>query len=163
MRKSVASLLTFVLLTSIAPSASAKPRGDWNAVKALTGQPITLKARGGKTSFGILRSADDDGVKVQVAGKEELADNETLFRRDEVEKVWRANLRFGERNTAKGAWVGAGVGLGAGFLTAWALSKKDDTACVGCGLFPIYGAGLGAVVGTFVKKEHKKGKLIYSI
>lgn len=66
--------------------------------------------------------------------------NETFIRREDVEKVWRAKLRFGERSTKKGVWIGAGAGLGAAFLTAWVLSKRESTAsdaCVGCGLFPI--------------------------
>ena len=64
----------------------------------------------------------------------------------------------------KGAWIGAGAGLGAAFLTAWALSKRRDAdACVGCGLFPLYGAGIGGVIGVLSKKGHKKGKLIYSV
>jgi len=161
MSKIVATLLSVVLLTSAAPAALAKPTGDWGAVKNLAGQEVAVKTKDGVTSFGILRSADDSGISVLLADKHGLAPQETPFRRDEVEKVWRARLRFGERNTRKGAWIGAAAGLGAAFAVA-SLGRHED-APVGVGLFPVYGAGVGAFVGAFSKKGHKKGKLIYRL
>lgn len=159
MNRLVATLLSVVLLTSTASPALAKPKGDWGAVKNLAGQEVAIKTTDGATSFGILRSADDSAVAILLADKEGLASQETTFRRDEIEKVWRARLRFGERNTRKGAWVGAAAGLGAAF--AYASLGNHQDAPVGVGLFPVYGAGAGAVMGAFSKKGHKKGKLIY--
>jgi len=84
------------------------------------------------------------------------------LRRADVEKLWVAELRFGEKNIGKGAWIGAGAGLGAAFLTALALRGSGDPP-VGLGVFPIYGAAIGAFAGVFWKKKHKKQELIYSI
>lgn len=161
MNKLTATLLSVVLLTSTASSAMAKPTGDWSAVKNSAGQEVAIKTTDGVTSFGILRSADDSGIAVLLADKQGLASQETLFRRDEIEKVWRARLRFGERNTRKGAWIGAAAGLGAAF--AYASLGRHEDAPVGVGLFPAYGAGAGAVIGALSKKGHKKVKLIYGL
>lgn len=161
MSKLVATLLSVVLLTSTAPAALAKPTGDWSAVKSSAGQEVAIKTTDGVTSFGILRSADDSVVAVLLADEEGLAAQETLFRCDEIAKVWRARLRFGEKNTRKGAWIGAAAGLGAALAVA-SLGNHQD-APVGVGLFPIYGAGAGAVIGAFSRKGHKKGKLLYGL
>lgn len=161
MNKLLATLLSVVLLTSTASPAPAEPAGDWSAVKNSAGQEVAIKTTDGVTSFGILRSADDSVVAVLLAAKEGLAAQETLFRRDEIEKVWRARLRFGERNTRKGAWIGAAAGLGAAF--AYASLGRHEDAPIGVGLFPAYGAGVGAFVGALSRKGHKKGKLIYGL
>ena len=163
MRNIIVSVLSLVLFTSNIAVVSAKPQGDWSAVKNLPAKEgIAIKTKDGVTSFGVFVSSDDSGISILVADKERVVSQETVFQRGEIKKVWRAKLRFDENNMAKGAWIGAG--LGAAFLMAWALSKQRDAdACVGCGLFPLYGASIGAVIGVFSKKGHKKGKLIYSI
>jgi hypothetical protein len=164
MKRIVAPLLTVVLLTSVVPAASAKPTGDWNAVRNLAGQGVAVKTKDGVTSFGILGIADDAGMKVQMAGKEEFAQHETLFRRDEVEKVWRARLRFGGRHTGKGAWIGAGVGAVAGVVRVYSAEDRSDGQLgLAIPAYTIFGAGIGAVIGAFSRKGHKKGKLIYSL
>lgn len=58
--------------------------------------------------------------------------------------------------------IGAGAGLGAAILTAVVKRGSDDPP-VGIGAFPVYGVGVGAVVGRLKKKGHKKQKLIYSV
>lgn len=164
MKKIAAPFLTLVLLASIAPAAPARPRGDWGAVKNLAGQAVAVKTAGGVTSFGVLVSADDAGMKVQTAGGRDFAHHETLFRREEVEKVWLASLRFGERNTRKGAWIGAGVGAGAGLARVYGDKERSDGQLgLAIPAYAIYGAGGGAVIGAFSKKGHKKGRLIYSV
>lgn len=165
MRKFIVSILSLVLFTSNVAVVSAKPQGDWSAVKNLpVKQGIAIKTKDGVTTFGIFVSGDDSGISMLVADKERIVSQETVFQRGEIKKVWRAKLRFDENNMAKGAWIGAGAGLGAAFLTAWAMSKQRDAdACAGCGLFILYGAGIGGVIGVFSKKGHKKGKLIYSV
>jgi|RhiMethySRZTD1v2_1073278.scaffolds.fasta_scaffold12535_5 hypothetical protein len=165
MRNIIVSVLSLVLFTSNIALVSAKPQGDWSAVKNLSAnEGIAIKTKDGVTSFGLLVSSDDSGISILLADKERVVSQETVFQRGEIKKVWRAKLRFDENNMAKGAWIGAGAGLGAAFLTAWALRKQRDAdACVGCGLFPLYGASIGAVIGVFSKKGHKKGNLIYGI
>jgi len=165
MRNIIVSVLSLVLFTSNIALVSAKPQGDWSAVKNLpANEGIAIKTKDGVTSFGLFVSSDDSGISIFVADKERVASQEKVFQRGEIKKIWRAKLRFDENNMAKGALIGAGAGLGGAFLIAWALSKQRDAdACVGCALFPLYGAGIGAVIGVFSKKGHKKGKLIYSI
>ena len=159
MRNIIVSVLSLVLFTSNIALVSAKPQGDWSAVKNLpANEGIAIKTKDGVTSFGLFVSSDDSGISIFVADKERVASQERVFQRGEIKKIWRAKLRFDENNMAKGALIGAG--LGGAFLIAWALSKQRDAdACVGCALFPLYGAGIGAVIGVF----SKKGKLIYSI
>ncbi len=62
------------------------------------------------TSFGLLQFANDAEIRMQTAGKKYLSSQETVFPRDEIRKIWRASLRFEERNTGKGALIGAGIG-----------------------------------------------------
>ena len=89
---------------------------------------------------------------------------ETPFKRAHVTKVWRATFRFGEKKTGRGALIGLGVGLGAGYLTALGLAQRENSGPPhGFALFPIIGAGVGAMIGGSKFKGHKKMKLIYSI
>jgi catechol 2,3-dioxygenase-like lactoylglutathione lyase family enzyme len=162
MKKLTAMLVTLVLLTQITPTAVAKPKGDWDAVKALENHPIAFRLKNRDTIFALLQFVDDAGIKVQIAGKEDFASQEISVRRDEVEKIWKAKLRFGERSVGNGALIGAGAGFGAAMITAVALRGSDDPP-VGLGLFPLYGAGIGMIVAAFWKKKHKKQELIYSI
>ena len=164
MRKFAATLLSLVLLIQIAPAVSAKPKADWNAVKALMNHSIAVRDKNGQTSFGLLQVADDDGIEVQIAGKEDFTSQQIRLRREEVQKVWRAKLRFGENNIAKGAWIGAGLGFTStvGTLSIVGRSENADRALVAL-WFPVLGAGIGAVAGAFWRKKHKKQELIYSL
>src|SRR5215207_3699789 len=156
MKKIVAPFLTLVLLTSVVAAAPAKPKGDWGAGKNSAGRAVAVKTTDGVTSFGVLGSADDAGMKVQTAGKKEFAHHETLFRREEVEKVWLARLRIGERNTWKGAWIGAGVGAGAGLARVYGAKERSDGQLgLAIPAYTIYGAGIGALIGALSKKGHK--------
>lgn len=164
MKKFSATLLSLVLLIQIAPAVSAKPKADWNAVKAATKHSIAVRDKNGNTSFGLLQIADDDGIEVQIAGKEDFTPQQVRFRRDEVQKVWRAKLRFGESNTARGAWIGAGVGFAATVVTlSIAAGSENADRALAAVWFPVLGAGIGAITGAFRKKKHKKQELIYSI
>lgn len=167
MRKIIIPFFTLVALTLNIPVVSAKQQGDWNAIKDLPAQEvIAIKTTDGATRFGLLVSADDYEIKLHLADKDRLASQETRFRRDQIKKVWRAKLRFGVNNMTKGAWIGAGAGLGAAFLTAWAIGQRKDSAAdtpIGAVLFPVYGAGIGGLIGIFHKKGHKKVVLIYRI
>jgi hypothetical protein len=159
----ITTLLKLVLLTNFVPTVSAKQKGDWNAVKALSNMSIAVRTTNGETHFGLLQSADDTAITVQIAGSEDFTSQEIVFRRDEIEKVWRAKLRFSEKNIAKGALIGAGAGLGAALITASVLAgRNSDDPPVGLGAFPLYGAGGGAIAGVFWKKKYKKQELVYS-
>ena len=164
MRKLLATLLTSLLLIEMVPLVSAKPKGDWNTVKALASHSIALKTTQGATHYGLLQSVDDASIMVQIAGKEDFTGQEVSFRREEVTKVWRAKLRFGERNIAKGGWIGAGAGFATTVLTLSALAGGENAdAALFAVWFPIIGAGVGAIAGAFWKKKHKKQDLVYSV
>lgn len=163
MKKLISILMASVLLLQLAPAGLAKSKGDWNAVKALANASVAVKTKTGETHYGLMRSADDSSITVQIADHDDFTPQELNFQRDQVAKVWRARLRFGQKNIAKGAWIGAGAGLGAGYIGALIHSATDSgDAFVGGGLFIIYGAAAGAFLGRFWKKNHKKQELVYS-
>jgi hypothetical protein len=161
MKKLTASFLTLVILTAMVPAAAAKQTGDWYAVKLLTNQEIAIKIKNGPTRFGLLRSADDASLKVLLADKRSISYQETQFSRDQIEQVWRAELRFDERQVLKGAAIGAGVGAGIGAVVA----AVDDPHFVlaGAVVYAVFIGGVGGIIGAFKKKGHKKENLIYSV
>jgi hypothetical protein len=163
MKKLTATLLTFLLILNTAPRVSAKPKGNWDMVKALVNKQIAVRTQNGTTHFGVLEVADDNAIQIWLADNERLTRVISL-RRDEVAKVWLAKLRMDETNVGKGALIGTGVGIGVGFIAAGILASQ----CEGCpphgfALFPMAGAGIGALLGSFWKKKHKKRELVYSI
>ncbi len=159
-----ATLLISILLLQCSPVLVAKPKGDWNAVKASANRSVAVRSKSGETYYGLLKRADDAGIEILIAGHDDFTQQQIGLRREEVEKVWLAKLRFGQKNVGKGALIGSGAGLGVAYLTALALSGGDSSdAPIGLGFFPIYGAGIGAVAGRFWKKSHKKQTLIYSV
>lgn len=158
MKKLIAILMPIVLSAQIAPVVSAKQKGDWTAVKALANQSVAVKTKTGETQYGLMQSADDAGFTVQIAEQDDFTPQEVNFKRDEVARVWRATLRFDQKNVAKGAWIGAGAGMGVSVLAATVKGVPRWFA-----LSPVYGAGAGAIAGAFWKKKHKKRELVYSI
>jgi len=162
-RKLTASCLIFLLLIS-AHVTSAKPQSDWSSLKNFIGQPIAIKTADGVTSFGVLVSVDDSEISVYLADELRRSIRETPFKRAEVTKIWRAKFRFGEKKTGRGALIGLGAGLGAGYLTAFVMAQQENSGPPhGFALFPLVGAGIGAMIGASKFKGHKKQKLIYSI
>jgi hypothetical protein len=164
MKRLIAILMSSVLLIQIAPAVSAKPKGDWNAVKALLNHSVAVKTHRGETHYGLMQSADDNAIAVQIAGRDDFTSQEISFQRNEIAKVWRVTLRFGERNIAKAAWIGAAAGLGVS-LTAVAVqdARGSSDPPTGGALFPIIGAGAGAIAGMLWRKKHRKDALVYSV
>lgn len=164
MRKLIASCLISLLLLLFTHVTSAKPQNDWSKLKNFVGQPIAIKTTGDVTLFGALVSVDDSELTVYLADESQRSTRETSFQRAEITRVWQAKFRFGERKTGRGALIGLGVGLGAGYLTAFLLAQGGNADPPhGFALFPIAGAGAGAMIGATKFKGHKKQKLIYSI
>ncbi len=166
MKKLITILMASMLLIQIAPAVSAKQKGDWNNVKAFLHYSIAVKTKLGETYFGLMQSADDSSITVQIADEKGFTPQEINFQRDEVAKVWSATLRFGEHHVVKAALIGAATGFAAGFTTARIRIARDSTDPYigmepGVGLF--YGAAAGALAGAFWKKKHKKEELVYSI
>ena len=164
MKKLIAIVLTSALLTQFVPAVSAKPKGDWDAVKVAANRAVAVKTKSGKTHFGLIRSIDDSGLTMILAGSDEVTSQIIDIRRDEVGKVWRATLRFDEDNLIKGGWIGAGVGVGTLMTIAAVKTRQDSSDPVPVAvLLPMLGAGAGAVIGSLWKKKHKKHELVYSI
>ena len=161
MKNFISILIAAALM--IAPALSAKPKGDWNAVKALAYQVVAIKTNTGETFYGQVRSTDDSGITVRIAGDDDYTAQEINFQRSEIAQVWRATLRFGKRNIAKGAWIGAGAGFGLSLLTWHLQSTRDsrDSAVANGGLI-VCGTSAGALVGKFWRKNHQKDELVYS-
>lgn len=152
----ILSLLTF----STAPALAGKNRqaADWNALRNHLNTEIAVKARNKNTVFGVLRAVETDSLTIQII--RDRNNYETVFAKNEIEKVWRAQLRGG-RNAAKGALIGAGVGAGIGLIGGASASEPDPLNYAGVPLFGLLGAGLGALIGGFSKKSDKKKNLIY--
>jgi fructose-specific phosphotransferase system IIC component len=166
MKKLISILITSMLLLQTVPAVSAKQKADWNNVKAVAHYSVAVQTKSGETYFGLMQAADDSSITVQIADYEGFTPQEIDFQRHEVAKVWSATLRFGEHHVVKAALIGAATGFAAGFATARIRLGRDSTDPEiglepGVGLF--YGAAAGALVGVFLKKKHKKEKLIYSI
>ena len=166
MKRLISILITSILLVQIAPAVSAKQKGDWNNVKAFLHYSVAVKTKIGETYYGLVQSADDSSIAVQIADQEGFTPQEINFQRHEVEKVWSATLRFGEHHVAKAALIGAATGLMSGFATARIRQTRDSTdLTIGMepGMFLFYGAAAGALVGAIWKKKHQKEKLVYSV
>jgi fructose-specific phosphotransferase system IIC component len=166
MKRLISILITSTLLVQIAPAVSAKQKGDWNNVKAFLHYSVAVKTKIGETYYGLMQSADDSSITVQIADDDGFTPQEIDFQRGEVEKVWSATLRFGEHHVVKAALIGAATGFAAGLTTARILLARDNAdpnigTEPGVGLF--YGAAVGALAGAFWKKKHKKDQLVYSI
>lgn len=159
MRTQILSLLLASLLASAAaPCASAQgARGNWQAVQSLApGVELVVETKGRETVKSYLSRASDttlDLTRMDSGGVVSL-------RREEVRKVYLARRRSKSRAARIGAWVGAGVGLGLAFAAAAKAGQNSDAA-PGVILFPVYGAGAGALVGAATGGKVRKGQLIY--
>lgn len=155
------SLMLALLLTSVPPISAQQnaQTSDWNSLKNYLNSEVAVKTTNKKTVYGVLRVASDDELKLLAVTKS--YQNEVLLRRDEVETVWLAKLKFG-RNTIKGAGIGALAGAGSGL--AYVLANRgngDGQIGIAVPALAIYGAGIGGVIGFLVRKKHKKGKMVY--
>jgi hypothetical protein len=153
-------LMTAVLLLSVQVCPAQTSPNDWNSIGNYLDREIAVKTKSG-TTFGILRSAGDNEIKIQTAERKALLYTHTIFSRSEVREVWTAELRSGNRRTLKGALTGAGLGAGIGLVSA-ATEKEDGQAGVAVPVLALYGAAIGGFIGFFVRAKHRKGKLIYS-
>lgn len=165
MKKIMSSILILIFLSFSFQHVFAGQKTDWSVLKNFTNREIAVRLRGEKTIFGILRAADDSGLQMQVADKKNISTANTSYRRDEVEKIWLAELRFSGRQIGKGALIGAGAGavVGTGLLVGAAKDNDDGLAGAIIPLTTIYGAAIGAAIGFFKRKSHQKKNLIYRI
>lgn len=156
-------ILSFLLLNFQIAFAQTN---DWESVKSIVNSEIAVKKNNGKTVFGRLTSANDDQIEVQIATKKDVSTNSTTITKSEIKKIWQAKLRFGKRNTLKGALIGAGVGAAVGTGLYAGLPRNEHTDGLEVLAIPMamgIATGVGTLVGYFSKKSHKKGKLIYRV
>ncbi len=169
MLKKTYSLFLIVAILSISDGlAQGKPTGTWADVKALVGDEIAIKPKRGRRVYGVLEEADDKELKIKIARKHRLDRTISVFKREDIRKVWRAEL-FGEKNNAKrDAIVGGVFGAALGGIVGGALSEESGKtaqgALVGAALLGIPMALRGALGGWFSKKvAHKRKELVFKI
>jgi hypothetical protein len=156
--------LIFVLTTISFQAAFAKSSNDWNGIIPLVNQEIAVQTNNGQTVFGRLNSANENEIVLQIADKSGYSGQSQTISRNDIKKIWRAELRFGGRSTGKGAAIGAGIGAGIGLISLISNAKSDNPdgqAGVAVPFYAIIGGGIGAVAGFFGKKGHKKKALVY--
>jgi hypothetical protein len=153
-------LMTAVVLLSVQICPAQTSPSDWNSLGSYLDREIAVKTKSG-TTFGILRAADGNEIKIQTAERKASLYTHAIFSRGEVRQIWTAELRSGNRRTLKGALTGAGLGAGIGLVSA-ATEKEDGQAGVAVPVLALYGAAIGGFIGFFVRAKHRKSKLIYS-
>ncbi len=131
--------------------------GDWQAVQNLKpGSYILVKAQR-RYRCSVERATDDELI-CEGHLPRSLRVSTLRIPRSEIHEV----RRLPQPNQAKDAWIGAGIGAGAGAITAGTGSRtyKGVNAFFG----GLAGAGLGALVGATVpvfQVIFQRGKLIY--
>lgn len=159
MRTKVFSLLiASIIVLAARPGAAAQgARGDWQSVRSLAeGTGVIVETKGGRVIKSYLSRASDaaiDLTRMDGGGTVPVS-------RDEVRKVYLAKKRSKGRAAKIGAWIGAGVGLGLAFVVAAKAGENSDAA-PGVILFPVYGAGAGALAGAAAGGKVSKGRLVY--
>ena len=165
MKRSFSFLLICSILLISTNFVPAQSVNNWSAVEGSVNQEVAIKTGSG-TIYGVIKSVSADSLVLQVAGSKTLSQEEKTVSRTDIRQIRRALLFVNDRNTAKGALIGAGVGAAALGIPAVA-QKPDDfgtgRALAGAAflLGAIGGAAVGGVAGFFTKSKHKKRDLIY--
>ena len=165
---SIKLLSLFLIFTffSLSSQTAFSQNNAWDSVKNVVTQEIALKKQTGEIIFGRLNSVNEKELVIQIATKTDLTTTILTINKAEVKKIWQAALRFDERNTTKGALIGAGVGAAIGIPVTVSATKKegaDGLEALSIPIIMLSAAGIGAIFGFFTKKRHKRGKLIYSV
>jgi len=151
-----------ILFVSVAavPAQTGDGTGNWDTLNSHLSKEVAVKSENKKTVFGILSSVTADGLTIRTADKNNASD--ISLKRENVEKIWLAELNDSSRNTLIGAGIGAAIGAGIGAI---ALSSNRDEGGGAYGaavpLYALVGTVVGGVGGFFVRKKNKKEKLIY--
>ena len=162
-RAFLARLLVVLFLftsTSVVSAQTSNKLGDWGALNSYLNNEVAVKAGNRKTVFGVLSSTDSGEIKVRTSDKNNVS--EVLFKREEVKKIWLAQLNSSSRKTLLGAGIGAAVGAGIG-LVALSASRDEGGGAYGAAV-PFYaavGAVVGGVAGFFARDKNKKERLIF--
>ena len=114
MFKKLTVFLTIHLIILVSAfSLYGQSKSDWSAVKSLVNQEVAIKTKNGKINYGIIKTVQNEEITLRLAGKKRMSTDEKTFQKSEIKKIWRALLFVNERNTGKGALIGAGVGAAA--------------------------------------------------
>ena len=138
--------LCIFALVALAPLCGQTGKSNWDNVKQLrTGEQIKIVLNDGKSRSGELESASDEGLVVF------LSSSETKFMRAEVRRILVKGQSHRGRNTAIGAGLAAGVGLGVGAffdnqLRSWVQTNRG--LAIGPSVGGVVGAAIGAVAPT---------------
>ncbi len=149
----------FVYVAAV-PAQTGNRAGGWDTLDSYLNNEIAVKSDNRNIVFGILSVSNADGLTVRTSNKNNVPD--VSFKREDVEKIWLAELNSSSRNTLKGAGIGAAVGAGIG--AAALLANRDERGGAYGAAVPFYavvGAVVGGVAGLFVRKKNKKERLIY--
>lgn len=154
-------LTTSILFASVSALAAQTGggTGSWDTLNIHLNKEIAVKAANKKTVFGILTSVNSDSLTVRSPDKKNVA--EVSLRREDVEKIWRAELSASSRKTLIGAAIGAGVGAGIGLIALKGSSGQGGGYGAAVPFYAVVGAVVGGVAGFFVKDKNKKDLLIY--
>ena len=150
-RQMISALLAVLLLASNAQAQT----GDWQAVKNLRpGTRISVKTQHRYPCF--FASATEDELVCNGPDRLLRLPPRMTFSRGEIREI-----RMGP-NQAKDAWIGAGIGTGAGAIAAGTGSR--DYPGFHAFIGGLAGAGVGALVGATVpifQEIFHHGKIIY--
>lgn len=136
-------------------------KNNWSAVEDLADSEVAVKTKSGM-KYGIIKSVDTDGLVLQLAGKKRMTQNELRISKNDIKKLWRAFLFINERNSGKGALIGAGIGAVAfGVPAVTGEGQKDGLEVLAFPIGAAIGGLAGGAIGYFVGKKHKKKELIY--
>lgn len=165
LQKTFSILLIVSMLFISSNLVLAQTQNNWTGVENSVNQEVAVKT-GSVTTFGIIKSVDADGLILQVAGSKSLSQEERNISRNDIVQIRRVSLFVNDRNTAKGALIGAGVGALALGIPAVAQSNDEfgsGASLAGAAFFlgAIGGAAVGGVAGFFTKRKHKKRDVIY--
>lgn len=162
-------ILTFVLsllFLTLNPLAILAQDKSWDAVTALKDAEVAVQMTQGKTVFGRFVSADANKLEIRIADQKDVAAATTSIPKSDIKKIWFAKLRFGKRNTAKGALIGTAAGAAVGAAIWAGLPRDESTDGLEVLALPMalgIGAAIGTVAGFLSRSGHKKGKLIYKV
>lgn len=161
-KKIFALFLTTSILFASVSALAAQTRGgtgSWDTLNTYLNKEIAVKAKSRKTVFGILTSVNADAITVRAAGKNNVA--EVSLRREDVGKIWLAELNASSRKTLIGAGIGAGAGAVIGLIALKGSSGQGGGYGAAVPLYAVVGAVAGGVTGFFMRDKNKKEQLIY--
>ena len=125
--------------------------GNWSAVQAVAvDDRLIVKQKDGRTIEGKMIEASETNLSISRDGKV------VNIPRDAIRQIQHSTGK-----AAKGKWAligtGIGAGVGGGIGATKYRSDRDDY-----GIYPVMGAGAGAVAGLVIGSSRRHRELIYT-